>query len=126
MSTKIFTAHIADRRQPILVREGFSWGAFLFGALWFFWNRLWLTGLIAAAIGYAIPVLVGSFVPVAGGIAGLAVQFLIGLHARDLVRSSLDRRGFTLTGVVAAPDEDAAVLRLYAARPRLAAAARGA
>ena len=28
-----------------LVKDGFSWGAFLFTFLWFFWHRLWLAGL---------------------------------------------------------------------------------
>ena len=31
-------------RAPVLVREGFSWGAFLFALPWLLLHRLWITG----------------------------------------------------------------------------------
>ena len=33
----------------MLVRDGFSWGAFFFTFLWFFAHRLWLAGLVVLA-----------------------------------------------------------------------------
>ena len=40
-----------------LVKDGFSWGAFFFTVLWFFWHRLWLAGLavLVAVVGFARP-----------------------------------------------------------------------
>ena len=35
-----------SRRSPVLVQEGFSWGAFLFGPLWLLAHRLWLSALL--------------------------------------------------------------------------------
>lgn len=124
MATHIFTAHVSERRTPVLLREGFAWGAFLFGPLWFFWNRLWLTGLLLGALGFALPTLAASVAPALSLPVGLLFQFVVALHARDLVRRSLARRGFVQAAVVAAPDVDAALLRLYASRPRLAPAGR--
>src|SRR5580692_6073602 len=37
-------AHHTDRL--VFLREKFSWGAFLFGALWMIWRRLWLVLLL--------------------------------------------------------------------------------
>jgi hypothetical protein len=44
-----YTAHIRADRKLVLVKEAFSWGAFLFGPLWLLAHRAW----IAAAIWYA-------------------------------------------------------------------------
>jgi hypothetical protein len=102
----------------VLVREGFSWLAFLFNVLWLLWHRLWL-----AALGYLVlAVLVGALLP-GGGVgfaAGLALQFLLGAHANDLRRWALARRGYAQAHVVAERDQDAALARLLAQRPDLA------
>ena len=59
MTTYTFTCrrsapgHPAGLDGALLVKDGFSWGAFLFPFLWFFANRLWLAGL-AVMVGLAI------------------------------------------------------------------------
>ena len=103
-------------RDPILVREGFSWGALLFGPIWLLRHRLWLeTGawiglvLLTAILlpaTYRLPVL-------------LALQVLLGAEAEDLRRAALGRRGWRLAHVVAAPAEELAVARLFETRPEL-------
>ncbi|HAD86887.1 MAG TPA: DUF2628 domain-containing protein, partial [Rhodospirillaceae bacterium] len=62
---RVFTVHI--RRHALdpdkdvrLIKEGFSWPAFLFSFLWALWNRMWWTAL-------------GLFVIVSG--VGLAVEY---------------------------------------------------
>jgi hypothetical protein len=108
----------APRRAPVLVREGFSWGAFLFGPLWLLAHRLWLPALLWFAAA-AVLILLARF----GGAALLpALQFLLGCHARDLQRRALARRGYAQAHVVAERDEELALARLLAARPELAAA----
>ena len=68
---RVWTVHLppaateegaADRRrppEPVLVREAFSWGAFLFGPLWLLAHRLWLAALLwfvaAAALLMLVP-----------------------------------------------------------------------
>ena len=103
-------------RPPVLVREGFAWLAFLLGLPWLLANRLW----IEAAAYLGIVLLLATLLPEAArGPALLGLQFLLGAEARDLRRGALARRGFDQTGVVAAPDAEAALARLLEARPGL-------
>ncbi|RAI57727.1 DUF2628 domain-containing protein [Roseicella frigidaeris] len=103
-------------REPILVREGFSWGAFLFGPLWLLRHRLWLEA--AAWIGLAL--LLAILVPAPWRLPVLlALQFLLGAEAQDLRRAALGRRGWRAAHVVAAPAEELALARLFEARPEL-------
>ena len=104
---------------PVLVREGFAWGAFLFALPWLLLHRMWLE-----AIGYlGLVLLLAAFVPEAAALpVALALQFLVGAHAQDLRRAALARRGRPAAHVVAAADEDSALARLLDARPDLARA----
>src|SRR3712207_2763918 len=76
-----------SRRPPVLVREGFSWGAFLFGPFWLLANRLWLAALLWLVAAVAALLLAS----VGGAWALPALQFLLGCHARDLKRRALAR-----------------------------------
>lgn len=112
---KIYTAHLHPDRPPVLVKEGFAWGALLFGPLWLLAHRAWIAGVIAIAV----LVLAGAARP---GLA-LGVSVLLGFIGRDLVRWGLGRRGYALAHVVAARTEDDAFLRLLGHRPDLSAGA---
>jgi hypothetical protein len=115
---KVFTVHARGGGTPRtrLVREGFSFWAFLFGPLWLLWRGLWLV-----LLGYLLLVVAVAFLPDPWeGWVGFGLQVMLGLHARDLERWTLRRRGFSAEGVVAAPDEEMAVFRLVRARPELA------
>lgn len=107
-----------SRRAPVLLREGFSWGAFLFGPFWLAANRLWL----AAALWFVAAAAAVFLASVGGAPAVPALQFLLGCHARDLRRRALARRGYAHSHVVAERDEEHALARLIAARPDLASA----
>lgn len=119
---RVWTVHVRPGHETILVREGFAWLAFLFPALWFLANRMWLVVVLylagAAILGAAMRDLPEALI----ALAGLAAQLLIGFHARDLRRWTLARRGWRLLGVVAARGgEDGALARLYTSRPDLLA-----
>ena len=112
------TAGRPPRRAPVLVREGSPGGRSCSGrsgcccagcgwrrccGWWSRWRRCCWRRL--------------------GGLAVLlALQFLLGCHARDLQRRALERRGYDQAHVVAERDEDRALARLLAARPELAVA----
>jgi len=115
---RVFTVHAKPGARPgtRLVREGFSFWAFLFGPLWLLWHALWLALLAYLLLAVAI-----AFIPDPWeGWATLALQVLMGLHARDIQRWTLGRRGFATEGVVAGRDEEEALLRLVSAKPALA------
>jgi uncharacterized protein DUF2628 len=109
-------ADLADRF--IFVRDGFSLGAFLFGALWMIWRRLWLVLLIylvvVAALEYGL-VRLGVGTAVRTSVLVL-IAFLIGIEAATLRRWTLLRRGWRDCGVVIASDVEMAERRFFDAR----------
>ncbi len=117
---KLYTAHTKPGRAPVLVREGFSWGAFVFAPFWLLAHRAWIAGALALCAWVAVLVLVPR------GLAGpveLLLAWALGLTGRDLWRWSLANDGYALVHVVAAADEDAALARLLDRRPDLIGAA---
>jgi hypothetical protein len=109
----------APPRPAVLLREGFTWGAALFGPLWLLRHRLWLE----AAIWLGLVLLLAGLAPgwtLAPAL--LALQFLLGASAQDLRATALARRGYALAKVVTAADRDRALARLLHAQPDLAPA----
>ncbi len=111
---RTYTIHSRPgERDAVVVKEGFSWGAFLFTVLWALWHRLWLTFLALFVILLAIDAaadLLGLGEAITS-IIGLAVSVWIGFSANDWRRRGLERRGYVLSAVVAAQDGDAALRR---------------
>ncbi|MCI0756631.1 DUF2628 domain-containing protein [Teichococcus vastitatis] len=102
----------------LLIPERFSLLAALLPPLWFLLHRLWWPLLAYLVFSLALAMLAprGSALPL-----GLAAQLLVGLHAQDLRRWQLARRGRPAAAVVLARDEAAAMLRALDARPDWAA-----
>jgi hypothetical protein len=112
----IFTSHVKPGNLPVLVREGFSWGAALFGWIWLLAQGAWVPGLLVLA--GAVAALWAS--SAMGSVAPLVALFLVqGVFGRDLVRWSLGLRGYAPGLPVAAASHDGALLRLLSERPAL-------
>ncbi len=114
----------SDRKGPkaVLVRDGFSWWAFLVPTPWFLFKGL----VVVAVLHLAAVALLGAALPTAAmpfALAGL--QLFIGFEARNLQCWWLGLRGFRPEAVLVARNEDAAFLNLAAFRPDLARAAAG-
>jgi hypothetical protein len=110
-------------RDIRLLKEGFSWPAFLFSVIWALWHRLWLVaaGFFVAEvlINAALAALrVDPWTPLA---IGLGLALLFGLLANDLHRWTLFRRGYLEIAVVTGSDMDMAERRFWDQRPHLAA-----
>ena len=138
---KTYTVHLpADAQagdrgaldRAVFVAEGFSWGAFFFTFLWFFYHRVWLAGLgvLVALIALFVLFWALDVSASAGTLAQILVHVLIGLEANSLRRWTLARRGRPAIDVVTGRDSDEAAMRAFG---RLAgsggephAAARGA
>jgi hypothetical protein len=113
---KFWTAHVRQRAAPVLVREGFSWGALFFGPLWLAAHRAWIPAVLTVVATVLILFLATEGISVIL-MAGLVL--LLGLSGQDLRRWSLDHRGYLLAQVIAAPNELAALERLLTRRPDL-------
>ena len=113
----IWTAHLRPHAAPVLICEGFSLGALVFGFLWLLVRGAW----IPAALVLAAEVLAGVLTAGPSRIVlELGIAAILGLSGRDLVRWHLGLRGYRIAHVLAATDRDVALARLLAARPELA------
>jgi hypothetical protein len=105
-----FTVHIpatpAGQTPPadkiVLLRDGFSFPATLFGPFWLAWNRAWL-----GAIGWAILLAAIAFIGYKLGIpkrtmalVGLALSVVLGFEGVRLIAWCLARKGYAESGVV--------------------------
>ena len=114
---RVFTVHLRPRAAPVLVPEGFSWGAAVFGPLWLLGRGAWVPGVLALCADITAWSLVGGLDRM---VLLVLIAWMLGVFGHDLRRWSLGRAGFGLAHVVAARNEDAALARLLHARPELA------
>ncbi|MEN3929640.1 DUF2628 domain-containing protein [Microvirga sp. W0021] len=100
----------------VLIRDGFSWGAFIFGPFWLLWNRLWLTGIIMLVVLITVSTLADmlEFEPITWGIADFLIMLLIGFEANSLKRWTYERRGQPVAGIVTGHDEIEAEAKMIA------------
>lgn len=108
---RLYTVHIRRlSREPdrdvVLVREGFSWGAFLFTALWALWHRLWLAALLIVLGGLVLDSIVelAELDPLSEAALSLAYALYIGFAGNDWRRRSLARRGYEEQAAVGGAD----------------------
>lgn len=99
----------ADDERARFVADGFSWGAFLFPALWLFSKRMWLFGIAVAVL----QILLISLSAIAGGVLAalllhLALALLVALEGPMLIVRRLTIRGWTLRAIVPARDLETA------------------
>ncbi|KAB0268002.1 DUF2628 domain-containing protein [Microvirga brassicacearum] len=120
-----FTLHLPRDARPgdpgaleraEVVKDAFSWGAFFFTALWFFYHRCWIAGLLVLIAVVTLNGLMSvlDIYPLAAFVAQVLLCWLIGLEANSLRRWTLTRRGLPAFDVVSAPDQDEAEAKSYA------------
>jgi hypothetical protein len=98
-----YTVHAPPEEQPApenfaFVKDGFSWPALFFPALWILWHRLWLT-----LVWYIVFVLVVAWIGRLSGdtnatILGLLGGLLFAFEANNIRRMSLQGRGWREVG----------------------------
>ncbi len=94
-----------DRAPDIaLVPYGFSWGAFLFQALWALYRGVWLTAILLLVAAMAISLIADTLGldPLGAATVEIAGSLILAFGANDLRRFELVRRGFAVTGIVRA------------------------
>jgi len=106
---RVWTVHLRDDAAPVLVREGFSLGAALFGPFWLALHRAWVPAAFALAAWLAVDGLTSGGARL---VLGAGLVLLQGLSGNDLRRWSLARRGFTLAEVIVARNTETAFERL--------------
>jgi hypothetical protein len=114
---KLYAALLKADAEPVLVREGFCWGALFLGPFWLAAHRAW----IAAALSLAAYVLIAALASEsAAAILATGLALILGFTGHDLRRWALENRGYLLCHVLAARSLDDALFRLLTHRPELA------
>ena len=112
----------------VLVKDGFSLAATIFGPLWALVQGLWEVAIIIFVFYVLMGFLINEFVP--GAAAATAAQVgaavLVGIVANELRRWSLDRRGFEERDTVLGSDSADAERRFFEANPDVLARLEGA
>jgi len=119
-----YTLHLpADARpgdrdaldQAKIVKDGFSWAAFFFTALWFFFQKLWLAGLgvLVVIVAFDLGLSLLRIEPGAAVLAQVLLSLLIGLEANNLKRWTYARRGRPAVDVVTASNREEAELKAF-------------
>jgi hypothetical protein len=119
---RIYTSHLRQDRAPVLVREGFSRAACVFGVFYFLRHGAWnaaVLNLFAMILAVAAGRFLGSGAPVIG------MFVLQGVLGHDLLRWGLSLHGYVPGPVVAARNEDGALVRLIDERGDLFAGMSG-
>lgn len=129
MGMKVYTVHHRQEasgsltglaEDAILVKEGFSWPAFLFGPLWLLYKRMWIVFVFYLAVELALGAAAysGQLPDDATTVLSFAVQILLGLEGNGLYRWTLRRRRYRERGIVAADNLAQAEHRFFAAAAR--------
>lgn len=117
----IFTVLEAPDGKPdkvAIIPDGFSWGAFLFSALWALWHRLWVAAMVLFALGALLTVASAlDWIDAAtASLLQLGIALLFGFEARNIHLLALERSGYRRVGIIQASSRDAAELTYFAAR----------
>jgi|JI10StandDraft_1071094.scaffolds.fasta_scaffold137625_4 hypothetical protein len=114
---RAYTVHLPPEHDadPLLIKEGFSFCAFLFPLFWALYHRLWVESAVLILIGAVLFVAQARWgvSPNTATALGLAVQTIFAFEARDFLRANLTRRGWWQTAVIFGRNIDAATQRWY-------------
>ena len=111
-------ANLVERADKLaFVKEGFSWTAFFFGALWLIYQRMWIELILFLVAFSALQWVfgLGEQAQALFGWASLALVVLFAFEASDLRIAALERRGYRLAGVVSGRDRADAELSFFRA-----------
>lgn len=108
---QLYTVHIArgERRgdpqaieRAILVRDGFSFAAFVFTGFWLLFHRAFLAGVAVLAGSFVLGLILDAWsaAPFVTVGSQLLVSLLVGLEGASLRRWTLARRGWPVVDVV--------------------------
>lgn len=122
--TATYTLHVTPHarlgdpdalERASLVRDGFSWGAFLVPVLWYAWHRHWLAALAALVIVLGFGFLLRSLGVTLGGalLAEVLLHLLNGFEGSSVRRWLYARRGRPAVDLVQADTVEQAEVKSF-------------
>lgn len=92
---------VGTAERAVLVRDGFSFLAFILPVVWLLWRRLWIEAILVLAASIALVALSrATGLGFVGGAVSLLVSLYVGLEGQSLRIGALRRRGWREWGVV--------------------------
>ncbi|MDP6953143.1 MAG: DUF2628 domain-containing protein [Alphaproteobacteria bacterium] len=119
MAVSLYTYHMKPGETPLVdavaVREGFSFWAFLFGALWALYHGLWLIAVVLAAVPLLIEAaaMEGWLQQEVAAVALLLFNVYVGCSGNDWRREVYRRRGWVMAGLASGRDRIEADRRFF-------------
>ncbi len=99
----------------VFVKDGFSWLAAIFPAVWFLVKGLWLELILilsgAAVLSWGIET--SGAASALSGMVLFIVQIVIGFEAGEIQAAALERRGWRLAGTVTGRNRDDCERRFF-------------
>lgn len=119
----VYSIHILETAQPklVLVKDGFSWAAALFGPLWALVLGLWEAAAVIFAAQLAAGLAIGYLItsPEVQFVAQIGVAVCTGIAAGELRRWNLSRKGMVEHASVLGLDSEDAERRYLEDHPEL-------
>jgi hypothetical protein len=105
----------APEEKIEVIRDGFSFWAYLFNFVWLFWHRLWIEGIVVfAAMAVMSTFRIWPNFEFMTSVLAFLISLFVGLEGNNLRVAALRRRGWREVGVIAAASRADAELRFIA------------
>lgn len=119
---KLYSAHRSPASlndDVVFIKEGFSWPAFLFSAVWLLVKRLWLAFVVYVAVVMLISSAVWALGLPRSVLCGLLflVNLWLGMEGNELLRRAAARRGYVEVGASLGRNLEEAELRYFSRPP---------
>jgi len=118
MSMRLYSVFLRDHgrvndQNLLLVKEGFSWAAFVFTFVWALWNRMWWPAIVIFSVivlsGWgAIQLGLGENIET---VISISLGVGLGLIGNDIRRWSLERQGYQEVALVTGRNTEDAMRR---------------
>lgn len=107
----------ADATQ--LVKEGMAWWGLILPLIWLLYHRMWivLAAFILAVVVLEVVLSLSGLSQAAGIWPTVLTSILFAMHANDLRRWTLARRGFAMVGAVSGRSLAASELKYFRSWP---------
>lgn len=112
----LYNSEVKKEEDALLIySDGFSCSAAIFQSIWAFFHGLWLVMLLSTSFLAALLYLekLGVFNTTECLYMKLLLGLYMGFCAKDWHISSLQKRGYVLADVIAADNENKALLKFY-------------
>lgn len=97
-------------KEPILIKQGFSFIAAFFNFFWVTYHKMWLIAISLLAISYLLSSSTSSYI---ANCINFAILFIFGFFASDIREYYARKKGYNLSDVILASNEEEAEVKYF-------------